>query len=107
MFIIDVPEPNVIHAIPITDSTSHFTADAETAGTGDVAAGDTDPDSFRLRHSTGDRGQPRKLTYNEIGEPLILAISCFFQTLGVLFLNANLLHMHAISPGMPVETHAI
>lgn len=91
---IDMPEPNVTHAAPIADSTGHVMADPEITVTGDVASGDVDPEPFGLRRSTRDRRQPRKLTYDELGEPLIMAISSFFQTLGVAFSNANLLHMH-------------
>lgn len=77
--IIDMPEPNETHAVPTVDSTGPVSADPEITATVDVASGDADSEPFELRRSTRDRRQPRKLTYNELGEPLIMAISYFFQ----------------------------
>lgn len=98
--IINMPDFSEMHVSPITDSIDHVATDADIVGAGDA-------ESFGLRRLTRDRRPPRKLTYDELGEPLIMAISSFFQALGVAFSEANLLHTDTVIPGMPAETHRV
>ncbi|CAI5662959.1 unnamed protein product [Oreochromis niloticus] len=80
--VIDIPEPDLTPTMTDADLTPPEPAviNDDTASTD---AGATEP--VRLRRSDRERRPPQKFTYDELGEPLTLAISSFFQTLGVAF----------------------
>uniref|UniRef100_A0A8C5DDV5 Gypsy retrotransposon integrase-like protein 1 n=1 Tax=Gouania willdenowi TaxID=441366 RepID=A0A8C5DDV5_GOUWI len=105
--IIDIPEPDVTHTSPITDSTGHVRTEPTVADTEAEACEGPDTESIGLRRSTREKRQPRKLTYDELGEPLVLAISSFFQTLGTAFSHTASLHIPTDRQDMHAETHAV
>lgn len=82
--VIDIPEPDmtptVTDTVPIP---SEPVVSSDNVETDDVAT-----ESVSLRCSDRERRPPRKFTYDELGEPLTLAASSFFQTLGVAFNSA-------------------
>lgn len=80
--VIDIPEPNLTPTMTDADLTPPEPAviNDDTVST---STGATEP--VRLRRSDRERRPPQKFTYDELGEPLTLAISSFFQTLGVAF----------------------
>ncbi len=82
--VIDIPEPDmtptVTDTVPIPSESVVSSDNVET----DYVA----TESVSLRRSDRERRPPRKFTYDELGEPLTLAISSFFQTLGVAFSSA-------------------
>lgn len=101
--IIDIPEPGltptlVRHVDSVVPEQVLVEADNDAQ----------EPGVAELRRSSRERRQPRRLTYDELGEPLILAISSFFQTLGVTFSQSALSHTYVpVSPDVHVETHAV
>ena len=92
--VIDIQEPDIVCMSPVQDITDHVTA--EPVDTENKAS--DNQESTELRRSGRERRQPRKLTYDELGEPLILAIGSFFQTLGAIFSILDDCNVHA-------ETH--
>ena len=75
--VIDIPESEVTHVSPVSNNTDNVTTEPVV----DTDRGTQEHESFGLRRSERERRQPRKLTYDELGEPLILAISSFFSDL--------------------------
>lgn len=57
-----------------------------------------------VRRSSRPRHPPRKLTYDELGKPLILAISSFFEDLVTALLQSLQV---SIKPFLHAETHAV
>lgn len=97
--VIDIPEPDVTHVSPVREDTDPITTDPEVAEADHEASESLETEAPSVRRSVRERHPPRKLTYDELGEPLTLAISLFFQALGT-----------AISPGgagMHAGTHAV
>uniref|UniRef100_A0A3Q1HDU2 Gypsy retrotransposon integrase-like protein 1 n=1 Tax=Acanthochromis polyacanthus TaxID=80966 RepID=A0A3Q1HDU2_9TELE len=103
--IIDIPESDLTPTV-----TDIGLAPPEPVASSDNAvntnAGTTEP--AMLRRSERERRPPQKFTYDELGEPLTLAISSFFQTLGVAFSKSVLTPSQYPSwLKMHEETHAV
>lgn len=98
--ITDIPESEETPTPPLLNKDNSDNARTE------ILVEDTDrmaseAESVGLRHSVRERHQPLKFTY-ELGEPLILAISSFFQALGTA-----ISHIPApFESGVHAETHA-
>ncbi|CAL9690038.1 unnamed protein product [Knipowitschia caucasica] len=86
--VIDIPEPDLTPAMTDTKFTPPDPVVSNDRDVG-VNVGAT-TESAGLRRSDRERRPPQKFTYDELGEPLTLAISSFFQTLGVAFSKAAL-----------------
>lgn len=97
--LIDITEPEVTHPVDPDDTDGPIT-EPVLGSTNSVAPG---AESVNLRRSSREKHPPRKLTYDELGEPLILAISSFLQALG----TAISLVSNPDKSDMPAETHAV
>lgn len=96
--VIDIPETEVI---PTLDNTANDNrTESVVQNIDDVSP---EPEPVGLRRSVRDRRQPRKFTYDELGEPLILAISSFLQALET---RISLISVPRMSD-MHAETHAV
>lgn len=85
--VIDIPETDFEPTLTDTDLTpKKCVVSTDNA----VSTETSDREPVNLRRSNRERRPPQKLTYDELGEPLTLAISSFFQTLGVAFSKAVL-----------------
>lgn len=101
--VIDIPEPDMTHTSPVQKSTDFVTPDPVVVDTEDVTSDSRESEATSVRRSVRDRRPPRKLTYDELGEPLTLAISTILQALG-----AVISHVSApVGAGMHAGTHAI
>ncbi|XP_029954791.1 protein NYNRIN-like [Salarias fasciatus] len=101
--VIDIPEVDMIPTF--TDTVlipSESVVSSDVVETGNVAT-----ESVGLRRSDRERRPPRKFTYDELGEPLILAISSFFQTLGVAFSSTGSLPPQFPRSAVHEGTHAV
>lgn len=97
--IIDVPEPDMTHISPVRENTDLIITDPVGVDTDDVTPESLESEAASVRRSVRERRPPQKLTYDELGEPLTLAISSFFQALGTAILPVGA-RMHA-------GTHAV
>lgn len=82
---IDIPEPDLIPATTDTELTTPEAVVSSADTVVETDTGITEPDPVGLRRSERERRPPHKFTYDELGEPLTLAISSFLQTLSVAF----------------------
>ncbi|XP_036004828.1 uncharacterized protein LOC118566561 [Fundulus heteroclitus] len=78
--IIDMSETDLEPTLIDTDLTSEIVGGTDNVVSAETSA--TEPVS--LRRSERERRPPQKLTYDELGEPLTLAISSFFQALSCI-----------------------
>lgn len=71
-----------------------------------VALSESEPDE--PRRSTRERRPPYKFTYDELGKPLILALSSFFESLQAILPKSQIspvsIHLGAYTHA---ETHAV
>lgn len=101
---IDIPEPDMTPDTTDTDLVSSEPV-VSSVDTDRVA---TEPEPVGVRRSERERRPPHKFTYDELGEPLTLAISSFFQTLGVAFSKSVFSPTHCPSWSTVHEgTHAV
>uniref|UniRef100_A0A3B4ZHB9 Gypsy retrotransposon integrase-like protein 1 n=1 Tax=Stegastes partitus TaxID=144197 RepID=A0A3B4ZHB9_9TELE len=96
--VINIPEAEPTSVLT-RDCTNHAQPESPDESTDDVAL----ETQSRLRRSTRERRPPHRFTYDELGEPLILAVSSFLQALETAFLCT---HLHT-QLNMHEETHAV
>lgn len=117
--VIEIPEPNMQNPLPQSEMQTPESIDQaqdtnispESGQSPDiqlrpVASSESEPNE--PRRSTRERCPPHKFTYNELGQPLILAISSFFERLQAILPESQISpvsvhlgdHAHA-------ETHAV
>lgn len=88
--VIDIPDPeHEPQPMPVPNSEPESTEQEE------------EP---KLRHSSRPRRQPRKLTYDELGKPLILAVGTFIQQLESALLQSLQV---SVQPRLHARTHAV
>lgn len=85
--VVDIPEPDMTYISPVRESTDLITTDPEVTDTDNVTSESPESEATSIRRPVWERRLPHKLTYDELGEPLTLAISSFFQALGTAISN--------------------
>ena len=101
--VIDIPEPDMTHISPVKENTDLITTDPVVPDTDNVAFENLESEYPSVRRSVRERHPPRKLTYDELGEPLTLAISSFFQALGAAISHVSV----PVGAGVHAGTHAV
>ena len=101
--VVDIPEPDMTHISPVREDTDLITTDPVVVDTDNVTSESLESENTSVRRSVRERRPPRKLTYDELGEPLTLAISSFFQALGAAISHVSV----PVGAGMHAGTHAV
>ncbi|CAI5680231.1 unnamed protein product [Oreochromis niloticus] len=101
--VIDIPEPDMTQISPVGENTDLITTDPVAADTDNVVSESQESENTSVRRSAREKRPPRKLTYDELGEPLTLAISSFFQALGAAISHVSV----PVGAGMHAGTHAV
>lgn len=73
--VIDIPEPDMTPVPPVRENTDLITMGPVVADTDVVTSENLESEATSIRRSVRERRPPCKLTYDELGEPLILAIN--------------------------------
>ncbi len=97
--VITIPEPVMTHTPTENDMNNARTESVVE----NSASAVLEAEPVGLRRSVREKRHPHKFTYDELGEPLILAISSFLQALG----TAVLLIPVPVKSDMHAETHAV